>query len=69
MIRYFISYMFQASHSIGGGNCEITLMQPITSMDDVRIVTKYLRSQGLNNPTVMSFSRFDGDAADAGTTR
>jgi hypothetical protein len=69
MIRYFISYMFQASGSIGGGNCEISLPQPITSLADVRIVTEYLRRQGLNNPIVMSFSRFDATTADGGTTR
>ena len=67
--RYFISYMHQATDGIAAGNCEITIGMPLTSMTDIRTITEYLRSQGLKNPTVMSFSRFDGDAANGGATR
>jgi hypothetical protein len=66
MNRYFISYMFQASSGIAAGNCEISLPVAITSMRGVRTITEYLRNQGLKNPTVMAFSRFDSDTADAG---
>jgi hypothetical protein len=59
MYHYFVSYLFQNSHGLAAGNCELTVAKPITSMQDVNDVTKYLRQQGLTDSIVMSFSRFD----------
>jgi hypothetical protein len=69
MIAYFISYVFAGPHGIAAGNCELTVPSPITSMDDVNTITRFLASQGLNNPIVMSFTRLGTAAADGGTTR
>jgi hypothetical protein len=33
-------------------------------MQDIRLIKETLRTQGLNNPMVMAFTRFDGDPAD-----
>jgi hypothetical protein len=66
MIRYFVSYTMQDSYSFGSGNCEISWSRPITSMQDIRELTTFLRNAGIDGPVVMSFTRFD---AEAGETR
>ena len=33
-------------------------------MQGIRLIKETLRTQGLNNPMVMAFTRFDGDPAD-----
>jgi hypothetical protein len=62
MIRYFISYAFQDTRGIGNGNCEIHRAEPIRSMDDITALTDLLRRNGVDNPTILSFCRFDGTA-------
>jgi hypothetical protein len=69
MISYFISYVFQGPQGIAAGNCTVTVPSPISTMDDVNTVTRFLASQGLNNACLMSFTRFDGAAADREATR
>lgn len=70
MIRYFVSYTMQNAHSFGSGNCELHLTRPIESMTDVNDVTALLRNNGISNPVVMSFTRFDANnGVDGGATR
>jgi hypothetical protein len=69
MIRYFISYLFQGPYGVASGSGQFNWPTPIATMDDVNTIVELLRQQGLKNPTVMSFCRFDGDAADGGPTR
>ncbi len=68
MTRYFISYSHQDGNRFGTGNCTIDLQLPIRDMDDIHAVIKILRGEGIANPLVLSFCRFDDDA-EAGTTR
>ena len=59
MHRYFVSYLFQGPYGIAAGSCELTIPLPITSMQDVQVVTDHLQRQGLQNVTIMSFNHFD----------
>ncbi len=65
MIRYFISYSQQDAGMFGTGNCEIRLQRPIRSMDDLTAITAMLRRNGISNPLLLSFSRFDTDVEDS----
>jgi hypothetical protein len=69
MISYFISYVFRGPNGLMTGNGEVSLPTPIMSMQDVKTVTELLRRQGLADPFLMSFTRFDGPTADGGATR
>lgn len=64
MIRYLISYTYQNAVSFGSGNGEVHRDQPIRDMQDITELTAMLRDEGIDNPVIMSFSRFDdGDTA------
>jgi len=69
MISYFISYVFRGPNGLMTGNGEVSLPMPIMSMQDVKTVTELLRKQGLADPFLMSFARFDGATAEGETTR
>lgn len=67
--RYFISFSFTGTHGPRTGNGEISRSAPIRSMADVETIAAALREQGLHDPIVLSFSRFDDDVADGGAAR
>jgi hypothetical protein len=59
MIRYLVSYLETGRNGISHGNAELTLPRPVTSMQDVQMLTRVLREKyGLTQPVVMGFSRF-----------
>ena len=68
MIRYFVSFSFIGAHGTRTGNCEILRPEPVRSMADVENITTALRQQGLHDPIVLSFSRFDTDVEETSTT-
>jgi hypothetical protein len=69
MIHYFVSYAFQAPNgSTSMANTNLPMTEPIRSMDDVAVITRWLVSQGVRNPIVLSFCRFDGQG-DGGQRR
>jgi hypothetical protein len=63
VIRYFISFSFTDTHGPGTGNAELSRSAPIRSMADIETIAATLREQGLHDPVILSFSRFDGDVA------
>ena len=69
MNHYFISFSHTDGRGAGFGSCQIDLAQPIRSMADINVVAELLRRGGINNPVVISFTRFDADTAEQGGTR
>jgi hypothetical protein len=64
-ITYFVSFMYTNRIGLANGSMEIRMPRPIGSMDDVQAVARYLTGQGFTNPSVVAFSRFDGEPAEA----
>lgn len=64
MYRYLVHY-HQASFTpsfLGGPTpvvTEVSTAQPIRGMDDVRAVEEALKAEGVRDPKVLAFSRFD----------
>lgn len=56
--HYFVSW----THSMGAGNCEMTLSRPITGMSDVREIERWLTGQGVNQPTLNNWILLSVDA-------
>jgi hypothetical protein len=57
MYVYFVGYAFQDDRGNGSGNLEVSVPNPIGSIDDVYRVQDYLRSdRGLQWATVTGYS-------------
>ncbi len=67
MIRYFISFSHQDAGTFGTGNLELNLHRPVQSMEDIQTITGMLLRNGISNPLVLSFSRFDDPVAERTT--
>ncbi|MFC0528207.1 hypothetical protein [Phytohabitans kaempferiae] len=67
MYRYFISFANQAPNgALAFGNLDVTLHQPIRSIEDVNHTLVHLiREQGFHNVTVLSFSTYHKDTPPA----
>ena len=61
MIHYFVSFSHNGGPMGGFGNCQIDRLNPIRSMADITAVTDLLRAQGVSNPVIVSFTRFEAD--------
>jgi hypothetical protein len=65
--HYFVSWGYPS----GIGNCEMAMARPITELDDVRLMERWLKGQGVNQPSITNWIllRVDGSAVASGGAR
>ena len=66
MNHYFISFSHTGNGG-GFGNCQIDWATPIRSAADIDAITGVLRREGVVNPVIVSFTRFDETVAEQDT--
>lgn len=58
LYRYLVGVVNQNGHF---AQLQINLEKPIRGMRDIEYVAKLAADAGIANPTVLAFSRFEGD--------